>query len=65
MSDLEVYTALECCNRNKCNSCPYKKYTTYGCKDLLLKGAEHSMGRLMRELEDAKAMAEQWGGECK
>jgi hypothetical protein len=64
MSDLEVYKGLGCCKRNKCDECPYKKYSTYGCKDVLLKDAEHSIGRLMRELKDAKAMAEQLAGKA-
>lgn len=59
MSDLEVHKALECCKRNKCGACPYQKYSIYGCKYVLIKDAEHSIGRLMRELEDAKR------GECK
>lgn len=55
MHELEVYKALGCCKNNKCDECPYKKYTTYGCRGLLIKDAEHSIGVLMRELKDAKA----------
>jgi hypothetical protein len=62
MSDLEIYTGLGCCKQNKCDDCPYKKYITYGCKGLLIKDAEHSIGRLMRELEDARFQSKNgWG----
>lgn len=58
MSDREVYKALGCCKRNTCDACPYKKYTIYGCKGLLIEDAEKSLGRLIAELKDAK----QWAG---
>ena len=61
MSELEVYEGLVCCKRNECRKCPYKKYTTHGCRGLLIKDAEHNIGKLMRELKDAKAMLEQRG----
>lgn len=65
MSDLEIYNALGCCIHNKCAECPYKKYSIYGCKEVMLKDTKHNFGRLMRELKDAKAMAEQLAGERK
>jgi hypothetical protein len=55
MSDNEIYKALECCNRNKCVECPYKKYSIYGCKGLLLKDTERNFGRLMREVKEKES----------
>ena len=63
MTDIEINKALECCKRKKCEDCPYTKYHIYGCKDLLISDTYHNFGRLMREAEEAKAMAEQWAGE--
>jgi hypothetical protein len=53
MADIEIYKALECCKRKKCDECPYRKYNTYGCKDLMISDTLHNFGRLMREAEDA------------
>ena len=55
MSDIEIYKALECCINNKCGECPYKKYSIYGCKGLLLKDTKHNFGRLMREVKEKEA----------
>lgn len=54
MTDIEIYKALECCKVKLCGECPYKKYTTYGCKTLLLKDTTHNFGRLMMEAKEAK-----------
>ena len=55
MSDIEIYKALECCTNNKCDECPYKKYSIYGCKDLMLKDTKHNFGKLMREVKEKEA----------
>ena len=52
MSDIEIYNALNCCINNKCGECPYKKYSIYGCKGLMLKDTKHNFGRLMREVKE-------------
>lgn len=54
MSDIEIYKALECCKSRKCDECPYKKYSIYGCKELMIKDTLHNFGRLMREVKEAK-----------
>lgn len=59
MSDIEIYKALECCLVKLCSKCPYKKYSDYGCKTLLLKDTSHNFGRLIREAEEAKSMTKQ------
>ena len=65
MSDFEVYKGLGCCKHSKCEECPYKKYSIYGCRGVLIKDAEHSIGRLMHELNGAKSMVERLAGEAK
>jgi hypothetical protein len=52
MSDPEIYKALECCKNQKCDECPYKKYSIYGCKSLMIKDTCHNFGRLMREVKE-------------
>lgn len=52
MSDIEIYKALECCTNKKCGECPYKKYSIYGCKELLLKDTMRDFGRLMQEVKE-------------
>ena len=53
-ADIEIYKALECCVSGKCGDCYYKKYSTYGCKEVMLKDTMHNFGRLMREVKEAK-----------
>jgi hypothetical protein len=51
MSDTEILKALDCCKHKKCAECPYKKYSTYGCKSVMISDAYHSFWRLIREAE--------------
>ena len=59
MSDIEIYNALSCCLVKLCSECPYKKYTTYGCKTLLLKDTTHNFGRLLREANEMRKRLKQ------
>ena len=68
MFDAEIYKALECCTKkdywgeNKCGECPFKKYSIYGCKGVMLKDTLHNFGRLMREVNEMRDILEQRGG---
>lgn len=55
MSDTEILKALDCCKHKKCAECPYKKYSTYGCKSVMISDAYHSFGRLIREAEEVRS----------
>ena len=53
-ADIEIYNALECCIKGKCSGCYYKRYSVYGCKEVMLKDALHNFGRLMREVKETE-----------